>query len=113
MSGISSDVFNVFVYGTLMDKARLNSLIKRIPEMHPAKVSGYRQFYDESVGYQNAERDDRSSVRGMLLSGITAQELRTLDHYEGIGEGLYRRVKVRAFTLDKKSWAEAFMYVKN
>jgi len=30
---------NLFVYGTLMDKSRLNSIIKRVPEMHPAKVS--------------------------------------------------------------------------
>jgi gamma-glutamylcyclotransferase (GGCT)/AIG2-like uncharacterized protein YtfP len=109
----SGEIFNLFVYGTLMDRSRLNTLLKRIPEMHPARVDGYRQFYDDSLGFQSAERDDRSSIRGMLLSGITVQELRTLDHYEGIGEGMYRRVRVRAFTLDKKAWADAFMYVKS
>jgi gamma-glutamylcyclotransferase (GGCT)/AIG2-like uncharacterized protein YtfP len=109
----SKEVTNVFVYGTLMDKARLNTLLKRTPEMHPAKVAGYRQFYDDSLGYQNAEKDDRSNIRGMLLEGITGQELRMLDHYEGMGEGSYRRAKVKAFMLDKKTWAEAFIYVKN
>jgi gamma-glutamylcyclotransferase (GGCT)/AIG2-like uncharacterized protein YtfP len=107
------DIFNIFVYGTLMDKARLNTLIKRTPEMHPAKVTGYRQFYDESLGYQNAERDERSNIRGMVLVGINGQELRSLDHYEGMGEGSYRRVKVKAFIMDQKSQVEAFMYVKN
>ncbi len=111
MSG-SDSTFSLFVYGTLMDRARLNTLLKRVPEMHPARVDGYRQFYDDSLGFQSAERDDRSSIRGMLISGITAQELRTLDHYEGIGEGMYRRVKVRAFIVDRKAWSEAFMYVK-
>ncbi len=113
MSENPEDIFNVFAYGTLMDRSRLSSLIKRVPEMHPAKVSGYRQFYDDSLGYQNAEKDDRSNMRGMLLEGITGQELRTLDHYEGMGEGSYRRVKVKAFLLDKKAQVEAFMYVKN
>jgi len=47
---------NLFVYGTLMDKSRLNSIIKRVPEMHPAKVSGFRQFYDDRLGFQSAER---------------------------------------------------------
>ncbi len=110
---MDADVFNVFVYGTLMDKARLNNLIKRTPDMHPAKVTGYRQFYDDSLGYQNAEKDDRANIRGMVLEGISSQELRVLDHYEGMGEGSYRRVMVRAFMLDKKSQVEAFMYVKN
>jgi len=104
---------NLFVYGTLMDKSKLNSLIKRIPEMHPAKVSGYRQAYDERLGAQSAEKDDRANMRGMLLQGITLMELRQLDFYEGVGEGSYRRVKVRAMTLDTKSQQDAFMYVKN
>ena len=109
----ADEISNVFAYGALMDKARLNTLIKRVPEMHPARVTGYRQFYDDALGYQNAEKDDRASIRGMVLEGITGQELRVLDHYEGMGEGSYRRVKVRAFMLDKKSQVEAFMYVKN
>ncbi len=109
----ADEISDVFVYGILMDKARLNALIKRIPEMHPARVTGYRQFYDDSLGYQNAEKDDRANIRGMVLEGISGQELRVLDHYEGMGEGSYRRVKVKAFMLDKKSRVEAFMYVKN
>ncbi len=110
---MADEAFNVFVYGTLMDRARVNNLIKRTPEMHPAKVTGYRQFYDDSLGYQSAEKDDRANIRGIVLEGISGLELRALDHYEGIGEGSYRRVKVRAFMLDKKSQVEAFMYVKN
>ncbi len=113
MSPVSPEAFNVFVYGTLMDKARLNNLIKRTPEMHPASVAGYRQFYDDSLGYQNAEKDDRASIRGIVLEGISGPELRILDHYEGMGEGSYRRITVKAFMLDKKSRVEAFMYVKN
>lgn len=109
----ADEISNVFAYGALMDKARLNTLLKRVPEMHPARVAGYRQFYDDALGYQNAEKDDSASMRGMVLEGITGQELRVLDHYEGMGEGSYRRVKVRAFMLDKKSQVEAFMYVKN
>jgi gamma-glutamylcyclotransferase (GGCT)/AIG2-like uncharacterized protein YtfP len=104
---------NLFVYGTLMDKSRLNSVIKRIPEMHPARVSGYRQSYDERLGSQSAEKDDRGNMRGMLLQGISMMELRQLDFYEGVGEGSYRRVKVKATALDTKAHVEAFMYVKN
>lgn len=106
-------VNNIFVYGTLMDKSRLQSLIKRVPEMRPAKVSGFRMFYDDSLGYQSAEKDERSNIRGMVLLGINSDELRTLDHYEGMGEGSYRRVKVKAFCLDTKAQVEAFIYVKN
>ena len=110
---MAEEHINLFVYGTLMDKSKLNSLIKRVPDMHPAKVSGYRQFYDDRLGFQSAEKDDRSNMRGMLLLGITVAELRQLDFYEGVGEGSYRRVRVRAMTLDTKSQQEAFMYVKN
>ena len=107
------DTCNLFVYGTLMDKARLNSLIKRIPDMHPAKVSGYRQFYDDSLGFQSAERDENSTMRGQVLQGITTAELATLDNYEGVGEGSYRRAKTRAMLADTKQQVEAFIYVKN
>ncbi len=110
---MAEDIVNMFVYGTLMDKSRLNSVIKRVPDMHPAKVSGYRQFYDDRLGFQSAEKDDRGNMRGMLLQGITMMELRQLDFYEGVGEGSYRRVKVRAMALDTKAQVEAFMYVKN
>ncbi|BAI61541.1 conserved hypothetical protein [Methanocella paludicola SANAE] len=110
---MADETVNLFVYGPLMDKSRLNSLIKRIPEMHPAKAMGYRQIYDEALGSQSAERDERSSMRGMLLKGITLMELRQLDFFEGVGEGSYRRVKVKATALDTRSQAEAFMYVKN
>src|SRR5208337_3161577 len=103
MTDNNANITSVFVYGTLMDKGRLTNLLKRIPEMHPAKVSGYRQFYDDSLGYQNAEKDERSNIRGILITGINIQELRILDHYEGMGEGSYRRVIVKAFIMDKKS----------
>lgn len=107
------NVCNVFVYGTLMDRARLNTLLKRIPEMHQARVTGYRQFYDDSLGYQSAERDERASIRGMILMGITGQELISLDHYEGIGEGSYRRAKTRVNVPETKQQVEAYIYVKN
>ncbi len=110
---MAEEIMNMFVYGTLMDKSRLNSVIKRVPEMHPAKVSGYRQFYDDRLGFQSAEKDDRANMRGMLLLGITVPELRQLDFYEGVGEGSYRRVRVRAMALDTKAQVEAYMYVKN
>lgn len=110
---MAEELVNLFVYGTLMDKSRINSVIKRIPDMHPAKVNGYRQFYDERLGFKTAEKDERSNMRGQLLQGITIMELRQLDFYEGVGEGSYRRVKVRAMTLDTKAQVEAFMYVKN
>lgn len=113
MSERPMDICNVFVYGTLMDKARLNTLLKRVPEMHQAKVTGFRQFYDDSLGYQSAERDERSSIRGMILMGITGQELISLDNYEGMGEGSYRRAKTRVKVPETKQQVEAFIYVKN
>lgn len=113
MSDMPSNNVNLFVYGTLMDKARLSSLLKRVPEMHPARVTGYRQFYDDSLGFQSAERDERSNIRGMVLTGITPAELIAIDNYEGVGEGSYRRAKTRALMVDKKQQVEAFIYVKN
>ncbi len=113
MSENTANVCNVFVYGTLMDKARLQTLLKRVPDMHPAKITGYRQFYDDAIGFQNAERDEKSTIRGMVLMDITGAELIALDNYEGMGEGSYRRAKTRAFILDKKQQVESFIYVKN
>ena len=113
MSENVTNVCNVFVYGTLMDKARLQTLLKRVPEMHPAKIKGYRQFYDDTIGFQNAERDENSTIRGIVLMDITGPELISLDNYEGMGEGSYRRAKTKAFILDKKQQVESFIYVKN
>ena len=85
----------LFVYGTLLsgepNASMLGALARR-----PALVFG--RIYHLPAGYPAVTLGGDQPVHGELLPTLSPSLLRLLDHYEGLEDGLYRRVEVRAIT---------------
>ena len=106
-------MFNtIFVYGTLRDPDVLSRLLRRVPPMKPAKVEGYRKYFDQDAGFPMAIKEKGSVIDGALMTGIGSRDLSMLDDYEGIRKGLYKRITVQVMPAGSKAPVEAFMYVK-
>jgi len=83
----------VFVYGTLRADGSHGGLLARHEHL-PARVRGH--LYDLPAGYPALVADEAAGwVHGELIRAVDPRLLGLLDHYEGVDEGLYRRVVLR------------------
>jgi gamma-glutamylcyclotransferase (GGCT)/AIG2-like uncharacterized protein YtfP len=88
---------SLFVYGTLMAQHAQNGLLNHV-ERQVAWVEGL--LYDLPAGYPAlvlappTPGVERPRVWGELAGPFPEDLLRLLDVYEGVGEGLYDRVRV-------------------
>jgi gamma-glutamylcyclotransferase (GGCT)/AIG2-like uncharacterized protein YtfP len=103
---------NIFIYGTLRDPEVLSRLLRRVPPMKPAKVEGFRKYFDSEAGFPMAIKEKGSVIEGALMTGIGSRDLSSLDDYEGVRKGLYKRITVQVVPTGAKVPVEAFMYVK-
>lgn len=85
----------LFAYGTLQLPERLQGLIGRVPPMLPAELLDYRCGLVMRADFPGIVPCSGERTSGMLLSGIQAKELQTLDIYEG---ELYHRIRIYAHT---------------
>lgn len=83
----------LFVYGTLMDDARVAELTGQRFRKQPAVLRGYRKL-PSRLGYPYIVPDADGMVDGFLLRDVTAEALRAFDRYED-EEQLYRRTVVQ------------------
>jgi gamma-glutamylcyclotransferase (GGCT)/AIG2-like uncharacterized protein YtfP len=84
----------VFVYGSLLDRARQRRVLGREVRMLPARLPGYergRARYFYIVPHPGAE------TRGAILLGLDARDLSALDRYEEVPD-LYTREAVTVIT---------------
>ncbi|MEO2241370.1 MAG: gamma-glutamylcyclotransferase family protein [Euryarchaeota archaeon] len=89
----------VFAYGTLTDPETVASVVGRVPYMvYPAVLEGY-ELALEDVGnrYNTVREKEGSRVSGTLLVGLSEEELREVDRYEGYPV-LYERRRERVET---------------
>jgi gamma-glutamylcyclotransferase (GGCT)/AIG2-like uncharacterized protein YtfP len=87
------DDLPLFVYGTLMSGQAQAGLLGRLSR-RKAVISG--RLFHLSAGYPAVTLDGRDEVHGELVGPLDARTLRLLDHYEGLDDGVYRRVVVQA-----------------
>jgi len=109
--------FNLFVYGVLMNKEilaeRLRMTIDEINKefrFRKAVLKGWKRIANVySYTYQgyvfNLCKDEKSSVEGILISGLTYEDLLRLDQYEVP----YTREEVSVFCNERP--VKAFVYV--
>lgn len=83
----------LFVYGTLRSDAPRAGLLGNCPRER-ATVRG--TLYALPAGYPAISLDGDTAVRGELVRDVPDALLRVLDLYEGVEDGLYRRVEVTA-----------------
>lgn len=82
---------HLFVYGTLRGGAAGAHLLRGCDRITVGKVHG--SLYDLG-DYPALVLDDAGEVEGEVWRCEGAAVLRALDDYEGVGEGLFRRVRV-------------------
>ncbi|WP_230742758.1 gamma-glutamylcyclotransferase family protein [Methanooceanicella nereidis] len=104
--------YNLFSYGTLMEEACVKEVIGRVPEMKPALVEGFHRFFDTDIGYYSARMETGVSIEGVLLMGLSDNEINSLDEYEGVRYGIYERAGVKARIVENGMVVDAFIYVK-
>lgn len=97
----------LFVYGTLKQDEERGPLLAGLPR-RPARVLG--KLYRMPEGYpamQPCRPGELFWVHGELVQPPPPHVLRLLDRYEGVEEGLFERVEVRALgaLLDVPAWA--------
>ena len=90
----------MFVYGSLVDPRRLKEVLGHPArgEVLRARVRGYRRVSAPTYEYPFVVPDADASVDGLLLMHLTPPELESLDAYEDVAEGVYRRVPVEVET---------------
>lgn len=75
-----------FFFGTLMDEEVLALVVSYLPPPHdrrPAILSGYRRVKARGVSYPVIVEAERSSVEGLLVSGLDRAAAERLAAYEG------------------------------
>ena len=84
----------LFVYGSLMSGMENGGMLSRFPR-RPAELPG--RLYRVPAGYPMLGPDPEAApVRGELVTLPHAGILQVLDLFEGVGQGLYRRLKLEA-----------------
>ncbi|MBI3089941.1 MAG: DUF488 family protein [Candidatus Tectomicrobia bacterium] len=115
----------LFVYGSLGDAALRRQLLGRAPPAVPARLSGFQRRLLPGFAYPflvptspSACAEEAAVVDGEVLFGLRAGELRRLDVYEGVAEGLYeRRLAVASVagedegTAARRRLLEVYVYV--
>ncbi len=85
--------YPIFVYGTLMSGRGQEGLLAGLGR-RTAHVRG--TLWDLPAGYPALRLDGSGLVYGELVDPPGGRRLALLDHYEGVHEGLYKRVTVEA-----------------
>jgi gamma-glutamylcyclotransferase (GGCT)/AIG2-like uncharacterized protein YtfP len=80
----------LFVYGTLLEDARVRAVTGRIFPRRPATLHGFRRVWPAD-GYPTVVPDPDAAVAGDVLDDVDAEALGALDAYETVGT-LYDRV---------------------
>lgn len=85
---------DLFVYGQLRRPAVLQRLLGRVPPMTAAVAESFRRRGNPDTGYLEAVPGTGADrITGLLLQGLTAEELEALDGFESVDEGLYCRAR--------------------
>jgi gamma-glutamylcyclotransferase (GGCT)/AIG2-like uncharacterized protein YtfP len=104
---------NLFAYGTLTRRHRMEALVgRRLPEPTAAVLPGFSR-HDTAHGYPVILPHAGGTVQGLLWTDVRSEDLSAVDHYEGCDESppYYFRRAVRVRVGD--AWHEAEAYIGN
>jgi gamma-glutamylcyclotransferase (GGCT)/AIG2-like uncharacterized protein YtfP len=96
----------LFVYGTLRTGEPQSGLLAGCSRA-PASVRG--QLYALPAGYPALVVGGSRKVYGELVDGLDEARLSLLDAFEGVDEGLYRRVQVEVDVALQRVLAHAYV----
>ncbi|GAA3225488.1 gamma-glutamylcyclotransferase family protein [Actinocorallia longicatena] len=75
---------DLFVYGTLRFPDVLSALLGRVPVMSPGRVEGWRVAALAGRVYPGLVRAEGAAAEGVVLSGLSEDELVVLHAYEDV-----------------------------
>lgn len=101
----------VFVAAGLIDDTLIANLIEREVASVAARLDGYRRVELADACWAVLEPAAGESVAGTVLLVLAAEDLRRLDSYRGVGEGLYRRTVAMASIEGATSSSPVFIYL--
>ena len=83
----------LFVYGTLVDPARVDEVLghRHRGERLRARLSGYHRVVTERYPFPFIVATEGGVVDGVVLEDLSPDDLRVLDSYEEVDEGVYCR----------------------
>jgi gamma-glutamylcyclotransferase (GGCT)/AIG2-like uncharacterized protein YtfP len=87
---------HVFVYGTLVDPRKLDEVVghRHLGERLRARLHGYRRVVSSKYEYPFLVPMPDASVEGVLVMDLTAADMKSLDAYEEVADGVYERQAV-------------------
>jgi len=97
-----------FAYGSNMDLIQMSNRCERAATVGIAKLASYR-FIINSHGVATVVPDPAAAVEGLLWR-ITDEDECSLDHYEGVNQGIYRKAFVELETQDGRR-IKALIYI--
>src|SRR5688572_5142155 len=104
----NGSVMRLFVYGSLVDRARLEEVIghRHDGEVLRAQVVGFRRVEVPTYGYPFLVAAPEEEAHGLLVTDLSTADIDALDAYEDVPSGLYERiqVEVEAWGCGPRSW---------
>jgi gamma-glutamylcyclotransferase (GGCT)/AIG2-like uncharacterized protein YtfP len=97
-----------FAYGSNMDRMAMAARCPQSKAIGRASLPRHRLIIMQE-GYASVLRDPRQSVHGVLWD-IALADMRALDHYEGVAQGLYCKV-IQPVLREGGGSARALVYI--
>uniref|UniRef100_A0A0A9VPL8 Putative gamma-glutamylcyclotransferase n=1 Tax=Arundo donax TaxID=35708 RepID=A0A0A9VPL8_ARUDO len=90
-AAVKGGAHSVFVYGSLMAEEVVRAVLKRVPPAAPALLPNHHRFNIKDRIYPAILPVESKKVAGMVIMGVTDEELEVLDAFEDVE---YTRARV-------------------
>ncbi len=100
-------ISSLFVYGTLCDRQLRHRLLGREVKAVPARLPGFVKVSVPAFPYPALARAPCQTTEGQLLLGLTPEDLKRLDRYEGRE---YRRALCSVWAQGKRVRAWVYLW---
>lgn len=98
----------LFTYGILQDPPVIRSIIGRLPPSVPALLKDHVSLQVRGAHYPGLRPSAGSVVKGVLYLGLTADEFKALDQFEG---DAYQRLSVVVATDVEPAPVSSWVYM--
>jgi gamma-glutamylcyclotransferase (GGCT)/AIG2-like uncharacterized protein YtfP len=101
----------LFVYGSLEDDRFVALLLERELTVEVARLQDHRVLDMEGAGVPIVLPAEGETVLGRLYRGLSSEDMRRLDAYQGVGEGLFRRLGLQVVASGAEVAESAWVYI--
>lgn len=99
-----------FAYGSNMDVDAMRTRCPQSEPIGPARLEGHRFVLMGRSGYASLHADRRSAAHGLLYD-LALQDVGSLDRYEDVAHGLYRKAFLPVRPVARSGSRQALVYL--